>query len=288
MWSKFWRGAAFVYVALALSPLVGVALFYTANAAWWLITGSDDWYARDAVTSPERAAELAKKGLIEQLVTFPAEPVGLRKDEAGEFDLYGIGVGQTTLDEEITPLKTFRQSPLPPLIPESRLKYASSMPVTGQFNNVVLFEPKTGALIKVFATRLAVSRFSFASGPGFEVLLVLATDSDTNKDGRLSDGDSHDMYIYAIKERTLHKVTGLRGDPSEVIEMPGSFVLVRAVQDLNGDGLADKIGYASGAPEPTRLFRVNLTTYTADPLLPGEMLDSLQKTLDGRAEPAKQ
>lgn len=285
MWSKFWRGAAIVYVALALAPLVVFALYYPITEGWRLIAGSDDWYTRDAVTSPERAAELAKKGLVEQIVTL-AEPVGLRQDETKQFDLYAIGVGQTTLPEEIDATTTFGLLSAPPPPSASGLKYASSMPVTGQFNNVVLFEPKTGVLTKVFTTRQAVSKFSFASGPGFEVLLVLATDKDSNKDGRLSVGDLHDMYVYAIKERTLHKVAGLRGDPNEIIEMPGPFVVVRAVQDTNRDGVADNVGYTGGVPEPTRLFRVNLTTYTAEPLLPGEMLDELQKTLDGRVTTA--
>jgi hypothetical protein len=90
------------------------------------------------------------------------------------------------------------------------------------------------------------------------------------------------MYVYAIKERTLHKVTGLRGDPIEIIEMPGPFVIVHAVHDANGDGAADGSGRAGAVPEPVRLFRVDLTTYAAEPLVPGEMLDQLQKTLDGR------
>lgn len=283
MWSKLWRRAATVYVALALAPLVVFALYYPITEGWRLIAGSDDWYMRDAVTSPERAEELAKKGLIEQLITFSDAPVGLRKDQSEQFDLYAIGVGQTTLPEEIAPLKMFNDRP-PLLAPTSaRLAYVSSTPVTGQFNNVVLFEPKTGQLTKIFSARVAVERFSFASGPNFEVLMVLATDRDSNKDSRLSAGDLHDMYVYALKDRTLHKVTGLAGDPVDIIDMPGhQFVIVRAVQDANGDGMADGSGYAGAVPEPVRLFRVDLTSYAAQPLVPGEMLDQLQKTLDGR------
>jgi hypothetical protein len=165
MWSKLWRRAATVYVALALAPLVVFALYYPITEGWRLIAGSDDWYMRDAVTSPERAEELAKKGLIEQLITL-AEPVGLRKDETKQFDLYAIGIGQTTLPEEIDATKTFNLLSAPPPPSASGLKYASSMPVTGQFNNVVLFEPKTGALTKVFATRLAVSNSASYPDPG--------------------------------------------------------------------------------------------------------------------------
>lgn len=288
MWSKFWRRVAIVYVALALAPLAVFAVAFPVTEGWRFFAERNDWYTRDAVTSPERAAELAKKGLIEQIITF-AEPVGLRRDESKQFDLYALGVGQTTLPDQIDAPKTFSMISASEPSSINSPKYASSLPVTGQFNNVVLFEPKTGTLIKVFDTRLSVSKFSFASGPGFEVLIVLATDKDSSKDGRLSAGDLHDMYVFEIKERALHKVTGLQGDPTEIVEMPGPFVVVRAVQDTNRDGVAENVGYAVSVPEPTRLYRVDLTTFTAEPLLPGVMLDKLQKTLDGRAttEPPK-
>lgn len=287
------RLLAYAYVAMALSPLVALALYYAVGAGWALIAGRDDWYTRDAVTSPERVAELAKKGLIEQLITLPGPPAGLRKDpQTDQFDLYAIGIGQTTLPDEIQPTAMFLQGPPPLVQSPSKLKYASSSPVVGQFNNVILFEPKTGKLTPVFSDRVAVSTFRFVSGPGFELVMTLAANEDSDKDGKLSSADRQDMYLFSIVDGSLNKISGLRGHPMDIDEMPGhKFVIVRTVQDTNGDGTADAIGHVgAGGPEPVHLFRVDLTTYTAQPMIPEEMLDKLQKTLDGRAasEPAKQ
>ena len=281
MWSKFWRNIAIVYVALALAPLVVVAIVFPIREGWRWIAGEDDWQTRGAVTSGDRAAELAKKGLIEQLITFPEGPVGLRKDpETRAFDLYAIGVSQTTLPEAIAPIQTFGIAQGP----DSGFRYASSSPVVGKFNNIVMYEPKTGTVTKVFSQRVAISSFVFASGQDYEALIAFATDKDSDKDGKLTGYDAEDMYLFDLKGRALHKVEGLKASPIEITQIPGQpFVIVRAVVDFDRDGRTDTNVYDMSVLDQTRLFRVDMTTYASSPLLSAELIDQLQKTLDARA-----
>lgn len=280
MLRKLGRGVVYVYIALALAPLVVFALYFPAYQIWRLID-ERDWYTRDAVTSPERAAELAKQGLIEQIVTFE-RPIALRKEsQSDHYDLYAIAVSQTTLPEEITPTTMFRQEPFPGISegPRRGPVYASSNPIIGQFNNVILYEPKTGKLTPVFSTRLALSEFRFTSGPDVEVLLVLAAERDTDKDGKLSGRDELDLYAFSVGDATLHKVDGLSGNPVEIVDLPGEpFVVVRSEID-NPPPAADH----PEVPKPVRLYRVDLRTYKAEAVVPGDMLDRLQRTLDGRS-----
>lgn len=280
------RFIALAYIAVALSPLVAVALYSVVSFASIVLGGAErDWWQRDAVTSPERVAALAKRGLIEQLVTFD-QPIGLRKDnpQSEQFNLYAIGVRQTTLPEEITPVAMFRDGPVPPFFerPKADLAYASSNPVVGQFNNIILYEPKSGKLTPVFSARLAVSEFKFTSGPDFDVLMVLATDQDTDKDGKLGGRDRHDLYIFSIRDGTLHNVGGLNGNPLEIVDMPGEpFVVMRTEIDV-GNAEEAKATDRPDIPKPSRLYRVDLRSYAAEPMVPADMLERLQRTLDGR------
>jgi hypothetical protein len=292
MWRKIGRWLAIGYVALALLPLVGFAFVFTAREIIPWMTGSDYyWPGASPVTSPERAKELAKKGLMEQLVTFRDELVGLRKDPTTkQFDLYAIPVGQTTLPQPVTPTGMFNlvgREPTPGSA-QGPVQYESSRPITGQFNNVILLDTKTGEYTKVFNERVGLLSFKYVVGPAYEALLAFATGTDSNKDGELSGMDMLDLYVYSLKDGSLRKVSGLNGSAIQVSQVEGqAYIIVRAVQDINDDGMADDSGYArSYLPEPARLYRLDLATAVATPLLPEEMVRDLQKTLNA-SEPAK-
>lgn len=281
MIKRITKVAAIAYITLALSPLVAVALHYVFVEAPRLFSEESAWPdGRDTVTAPERANDLAKKGLMEQLVTFGQGMTGLRKDRRTDtYDLYAIGVGQTTLPGE-RPQTMGLLGGGPPIRPD--LRYASSSPITGAFNNILLFDTKSGAIVPVFSTRVGISSFKYIAGPDFETLIVFATERDSDKDGRLTDVDIQTVYVYGLKDRTLHAVPGLSGNPTDVDDVAGqAYAIVRATQDDNGDGRADPYAYTEGAPEPNLLFRLDLRTYQASPLVAKDMLLTLQRTLDG-------
>lgn len=285
MWSRVARYAGIAYVILALSPLVGVAFWYVGEAASSFFAGRPpDWYGRQAMTAPERAKDLAGKGLLEQVITIRDTPLGLRKDpKTDEFDLYAIGVGQTTLPEE-QPAKTYGLVGDDQRFASRYSGYASSSALIGQYNNVILFEPKSGKLTKMFSERVAVSSFKYERGPDFEVVIALVAEADTNKDGRLSEADIQSVYVYSLRDGSMRKVINLTGSAVEIARVPlQQFAIVRAVVDHNRDGRAVENPYDSDAPEPSVLLRLDLVTLAVAPLLPGDMIKDLQTTLDARA-----
>jgi hypothetical protein len=283
----FGRAIAVGYVALALSPLVFFALFSVGQFFWRMSDGEPQWWNRDAVTAPERAAELGRKGLVEQIVTFTQSPIGLRKNpKTGQYDLYAIGVGQTTLEEPTNPSGMFNMtgSAAPPST--SRLQYASPQPVTGQFNNLLIFEPNSGETTKVFSSRLAVSSFTYLAGPAYEVVAIFASARDSDKDGRLTNYDLQNLYLFNLTTSTLHKVESIPGNPIEISNIAQqSYAVVRAVQDADKNGSAPGVAYTDAAAEQSLLFRVDLRTYLATPLVPVTTLKSLQQTLDTISSP---
>lgn len=281
MLKKFGRAAVVAYVALALAPLVFIALSSTFQ---FLTEQPGPWRANnDTVFAPERASDLAKKGLIQQVVSLREVPIGLRKDpKTDSYDLYAIGVGQTTLEE---PQRTMGL--LSDTAPKSNFAYADTEPVVGNYNNVLIYDPKSASSTMVFSSRVAVLSFRYAAGPGFETLVVFATGRDTDKDGRLSEWDEADVYLYAIPSRTLSKVTGLEGTPTEVetfAQQP--YIVVRTVHDENRDGHFVQFAHKDAPPDPSLLFRVDIATATATPLVPAETIVEMQRLLSGGA-PAK-
>ncbi len=281
MLKKLGRIAVVTYVALALAPLVFIALFSTFQ---FLTEQLGPWRAsNDTVLAPERASDLAKKGLIQQVVSLREVPIGLRKDpKTDTYDLYAIGVGQTTLDEPQKTVGLFGDS-----APKSNLAYADTEPVVGNYNNILIFDPKSASSTMVFSSRVAVLSFRYAAGPEFETLVIFATDRDTDKDGRLSEFDEADVYLYAIPARTLSKVTGLKGKPITVETFAQqTYVVVRTVHDANSDGLFVDFAYKDAPPDPSLLFRVDIATATATPLVPAETVNEMQRLLSAGA-PAK-
>jgi len=277
MWRRIGKVLAAIYVMIALAPLVGMSAMFV-----WQFFQPSPWERpmSSAVKSTERAKELAAKGLYEQKITYGNEVLGLRKDTAtGRFDLYAIGISQTTMAPEIAPMSKFQNEIVPNLLPPNaeRMKYVASTPLVGPFNNVVIFDAVSGEVTKLFDRRLAISIFSLAPKPGLESLLVFASEKDTNKDGELSGVDWQDVYIYAMRDKSTRKVSGFTANPVQVIEADGGdYVLVRAVHD---DGGTHK-WTPSPSGEPELLFKVDLKTATASEVIPQRMLNELQRTLN--------
>ncbi len=154
-------------------------------------------------------------------------------------------------------------------------------PLTGQFNNVLIFDRHTGEITKLFNKRLAISRFQYGWRTKPECLVIFATDIDSNKDGKLDDEDLQDIYVYTFADRQLHKAAAKNIKPIELMGIPDAdYVVVKALYDHDGDGKAAEYG-RKNSREPAMLIRVDLKTFAVTPFIPADMLTDLQKTLDG-------
>lgn len=280
---------------LVITVVVVVLLLAQAPQAWntgrsWLGLDDWDWWKRDAVTSPERAKELAAKGLREQLISFDEAMASVDyrygvKSEDQRYDIYVIGVGQMTLNvpEEIGRVVVTGSRPPPPHSIQD-IDAVPTQPITGQFNNVLIFDRRTSEMTRLFETRLAISQFQYGWRTKPEVLVIFATDRDTNKDGKLGSGDLEDVYVYTFNDRKVHRVRMPASSSIEIMDLPDvDYVVVRARVDHDRDGDASeyKGGDYMTRVSPNALFRVDLKTFTVTPFVPEKTLQELQTTLDG-------
>lgn len=260
-----------------------------------------DWWQADPVTAPERAKELADKGLREQLITFDdMESIEYRysaRPDTQRYDIYAIGVGQLTLNEpesnkkvEKVTVTGTRITTLPENMPAASTLPTS--PISGRFNNVLIFDRRDGKFTKLFDKRLAISEFQYGWRTTPEILVIFANERDTNKDGRLSSVDLQDIYIFTFSDKKMHKIEAAGLTPVELIAIPDvDYIVVKARRDRNKDGRAyagDTYPKEDLEPEPTVLVRIDLKTMKASSFVPDDMLENLQRTLDGPKPPPPQ
>ena len=291
------RGIIVVVVVLVFLLAQGPQAWSTAKS----LLGIDDWnwWEADPVTSPERAKELADKGLREQLISFEEGMEGVEyrygaRPETQRYNIYAIGVGQITLNEPESNEKVEKVVVTGSRIPDPRKQPDANTlptsPISGKFNNVLIFDRRDGTFTKLFDKRLAVSSFQYGWRTTPEVLIIFATERDTDKDGALDDDDLQDIYIYTFADKKMHKVDTAGIKPTEILDIPDlDYVVVKARRDRNNDG--ETVAYNSYSkqkrePEPAVLVRVDLKTFAASSFVPENMMQDLQKTLDGPKSPA--
>lgn len=244
-----------------------------------------------AMTDPERAAELAKDGKRLQIVTFmngliPLPPPATAADPEPEVTQYAIVSGQITLGvpEPVSVSyndSSFRGFKRYPGAMGAASLGSSSAGASGRFNNVLIYDKKTGAAKKIFDTRITITEFRLLNGPTKRVLAFLGTSDDTNRDGRLDEDDLQKLFVYTMADGQLHPVTGLTASPTRLIEVDGvDYLVLESAIDTNKDGEVrdDDEGIV---PEPRILYRVDLNTFTAKPLLDPALVNDVQATLDG-------
>jgi hypothetical protein len=287
-------GIVLLILALAEAPQA-----YNTLRTW---TGGDEWsvwWSRNAVTSPERARELAAKGLREQLISFSEGMTSIEyrpraRPETQHFDIFAIGVGQITLSDPEDTSKVEKVTVTGSRAPDPRdLPSADALPtypLVGQFNNILLFDRRTKIMSKLFDQRLSISAFQYGWRTTPEVLIIFATDKDSNHDGKIDDNDMHDVYVYVFADHKMHKIEMPNASPKEIMDVPDAdYLVVKAIVDHNKDGATSEYAtYGQSQEDPATLIRIDLKTFTAAPFVAPDMLKDLQNTLDGPKPPLPQ
>lgn len=260
--TPIFKSLAYFYVAVALAPLVLIAIALVVV----LFRGGDVllWSMFSAALREPAVQELDKG----ELITFRTELLALAKDRFNPAlaDYYAIGVGQ-----------------LPSGNAAQTLSPGSFDKKYGQFNNILILDKQAGRVTKVFDRRVSIKFFGSIDVPTGKALVIFATANDSNKDGVLSIKDLHGVFVYTPGDAKLRAATGLEGSAVELDEAidPGS-ILVRTIVDADKDGSAvtkPAFGPSEGIEEPQVLYRVDLTSFAAAPLVPPSMLTNLQSEL---------
>lgn len=280
------KNPAIYFAVIAISLIVGITL----------VAGNSKMSPQTSLTSEERAAELAKEGKREQLITYstgmvplPDDPLVQSKTEA---NLFLIGVSQITLEQpeptvRVSSSASFRGFKTTAIGANGGAWYVyqPDVIIDGPLNNALIFDKRTGAATKIFNERISISRLCLLKSPKPRVLAIIATGKDSNKDGSIDADDLQELYLYGLDGGGLHKVTGIAAGVNRVMDVGHpDYVVVEAVIDSNKNGQLER-GTNSEIPEPARLYRVDLKTFAAMPLIADTLTAELQAIVDTPAPP---
>lgn len=249
------------------------------------------------IASVERAQELAREGKRAQIITFGDNvfPLPERAVEGTRPSphLFAVPIGQITLAEPQDFASTRSSS-------EGKYAYSArgnwgmpgnedSLTVTGRFNNIVIYDKTNGSLKRIFDKRIAISTFKLMNRTTRRALVLTASSEDSDRDGAVDDSDIQQLYVYTFDDGQLHQVTGLDGSAGMAVDVHDvDYLMVSTTLDTDGDGTTASRAYSGGAgPEPQRLYRVDLHTFAATPVLDQKLVDELQATLDGVGQAAQ-
>lgn len=273
MQTSILRTLAYVYVAVALAPLALITIALLVA----LLRGGDVllWNMFSAAPRGPVVQEQGQDGQGHaEHITFRTDLLPLSKDRFNPTaaDYYAIGVGHV--------VSGATDAAMPAMQPSGFDQQF------GQFNNVLILAKQTGRLAKVFDRRMSITFFGTVDMPGGKALVIFATSEDSNKDGVLSAKDLHKVFVYSPGDARLHATTGLDGSAVELDDATDSgSIIVRAVVDRNKDGSAvAKNAYvrSDDEEEPQVLYKVDLTSFAATPLVSPPMAADLQSALGAR------
>jgi hypothetical protein len=219
------------------------------------------------------------------MVPLPDDPLSEATPVAA--NLFAIAVGHVTLDEPVSRYSSSRS-----IRGFNGRVYSSSddirhVMVAGMFNNLLIYDARTGATKKVFNKRISITSFMMPRSRSPRSLLITVAERDSNKDGKLDEMDLEQLYAYTLEDGQLRQVQGLVGSPEGVIDLRrDDHVVVRTVVDDDNDGSKKAWGlYDEEEPEPRRLFRLDLKTFVATPLIAESLTAELQAIVDAAPPP---
>jgi hypothetical protein len=267
MRTSIFRLLAYVYVAVALAPLALITIALVVA----LSRGGDVLLWNMFSAAPRGPVAVEEQGKDEQ-ITFRTELLPLSKDRFNPSmaDYYALGVGHVASGSANNAAMSMGQM-------------GALGTQVGQFNNILILDKQTGQLSKVFDRRMSVTFFGPVDLRAGKALVIFATGNDSNKDGVLSTKDLHSVFVYTPGDAKLHAVTGLDGSAVEMDEAvePGS-IIVRAVIDWNKDGSVvakPAFGQSDFEEEPQVVYKIDLTSFAAAPLVPPSLATDLQNAL---------
>lgn len=267
--TSIFRSLAYVYVAMALAPLVLITIALVVA-----LSRGGDVLLWNMFSAAPRGPVVEEQQAKDEQITFRTELLPLSKDRFNPADYYALGVGHVVSGNA-------NDTAMPAGQPGG---FGTTQ--SGQFNNVVILDKQSGRLSKVFDRRMSVTFFGAVEQPAGKALVIFATSNDSNKDGVLSAQDLHNVFVYTPGDAKLHAVTGFDGSAVGLDEAadPGS-IIVRAIIDRNKDGSAvvkSAFGPSGVEEEPQALYKVDLTSFAAVSLVPASIATDLQSALSAR------
>lgn len=244
---------------LALLFLVVSALFALANWAMYMFDNNEP--IERGIMATEETNLMAKDSLRNQIISF--NNIYLI-DSASQ--TYILPVTQANLEgeESINALLNSKMS---------RSKYSGKE----TFNNLVIYESKTDKSDILFDKRIFISKYQIFERGEKQYVLIIGTDSDSNKDKYINNRDLQELHIYEVGNKQLTKVqTDDRLTTLNVFDRPRSNDILGAFGlDRNNNGLFE------WGREPKMFYRIDIEHKSLVKILQDEQINQLQQLLEG-------
>ncbi len=145
------------------------------------------------------------------------------------------------------------------------------------YNNLLLYDGKTGSVQKIFNKRLSINKFDVqfkkAASP---VIFMNVTEDDSNRDGFYDARDLEKLCFYRLDNKSLYEVAApgktflwmlIHKNPDAIVAQYGI--------DRDGDGEFEP------SFEPKTFYRLNLESGQLVLIISPEIVQELQRQLDG-------
>ncbi|WP_430411513.1 hypothetical protein [Kordia sp.] len=227
----------------------------------------------DGILSEEKIEELQKENKREQVISYETPKLIDTLQQ-----LYIIPVSQKSLeDAEIINKSNLLNMYHEALILEKEkadIRYSGSY--YGNFNNIIIYNQKTGNTQKLFTERVNFSGFKTVYFDDDIFLLCNVATKDSYKDGVINLRDFKSLYMYSFYSKKFQQV----GD-SELPIIDYQFInnskelLIRYGIDKNTNGTYEEYR------EPSILKRYNFQTEKLTDIVDGKLHNELQQILEG-------
>ena len=146
---------------------------------------------------------------------------------------------------------------------------------SGEYNNLVLYDQRSGQKYQVFNTRSAIDEVEYVKSPTGSYLLIEVSQQDSNNDGKLNRKDLAGLSVYDVGTHALHDFTfdGMGLHSFKHLENSET-VIVRLRVDKNHNGELE-----SNA-EPIVMKELNLATMQMRDFIDPAMMEAMQGLID--------
>lgn len=253
---------------IALLLLLGTGIF-ALSELWGYNSRMHDYSYDTSIVSEDVTDSLASTQQVRTQIISLNEFSSIDSAKA----IYVLPIGQKNLDEEED-----TDNPLIGLSSSTRHRRKEVRRSYGpNYNNLILFGPHLSNPRVLFDEKVAISFFSSFYMTGKNFFFIKLANTDTNKDGVLNAYDHQKLYLFDLEKASFLDVQARENisfkgvadglNPRELIFMYG--------EDRNRNGEFES------QYEPTSYYKLNPQTGEMNLLLPIEMLENLQNTLEG-------
>ncbi len=144
------------------------------------------------------------------------------------------------------------------------------------YNNLVIQDIKNGKTNVVFKDRIGIGEYSIYKLNDEKFIVITGSKLDTNRDELINNEDFQDLYVYSLNSSTLSK-----------IELPKNATVLNVYEEKKLNQYIVRIGVDRNEngflkDEPKVFMKMNFEEMKVETFLDDEVLNTLQRTLEGR------